>query len=99
MFDEEKIQACKDCGRKYLTENLIIGRSWEWWLCIRCYNRRKNEKNAKTKTRERENQAGHDCIAQSTDLEASIRALKVGPDSQHTVETVREKGDSEWRIK
>jgi len=46
MFDEDKVQPCEDCGKKYIRENLIEERSRVAnykLFCIRCYNRRKNE--------------------------------------------------------
>ena len=49
MFDEDRIQPCEDCEREYLRENLKEEKSREAnhkVFCIRCYNRRKNEKNA-----------------------------------------------------
>ena len=49
MFDEDKIQPCEDCGKEYIRENLKEEKSREAnhkVFCIRCYNRRKNEKNA-----------------------------------------------------
>jgi|TARA_R110000744_G_C19063542_1_gene529275 formylmethanofuran dehydrogenase subunit E len=53
MFDEDEDNAtprqpCEDCGKKYIRENLIEERSRAAnykLFCIRCYNRRKNEKN------------------------------------------------------
>ena len=63
MFEEDKTQPCKDCGKEYILENLMTGRSWEWWLCIRCYNKRKNEKIAKAETRQRKSALGQDCVA------------------------------------
>ena len=49
MFDEDKIQPCEDCGKEYIRENLKEEKSREAnhkVFCIRCYNRRKNEKSA-----------------------------------------------------
>ena len=76
MFDEDKVQPCEDCGKEYIRENLIRDRSLEWLFCVRCYNRRKNEKNAETETGEREGSAGQDCPSRTANLGPGSRPME-----------------------
>ena len=76
MFDEDKVQPCEDCGKEYIRENLIRDRSLELLFCIRCYNRRKNEKNAATETGERESSAGQDCPSRTANLVPGSRPME-----------------------
>jgi len=101
MFNEDKVQPCRDCGKKYILENLMTGKSWEWWLCIRCYNGRRNEKkkNAEAKAREREGAIRQDRAAGPADQRTIAHPNSLGSSSQHYVETVREKGNGAWTIK
>ena len=79
MFDEDKVQPCEDCGKEYIRENLKEEKSREAnhkLFCIRCYNGRKNEKNAETETGEREGSAGQDCPSRTANLGPGSRPME-----------------------